>query len=155
MQIHEIKTKSKVKKEKRVGRGGKRGTYCGRGVKGQKARAGRKMPPIIRELLKRYPKLRGYKFSPLGKCFVVNISVLDKVFKDGEKVSLKTLSAKGVLPKGKKHPVKILGMGDTKKKFQVEGCLVSESAKKKIEKAGGRIIERGGKKTKAAENDKS
>ncbi len=140
MQIHEIKVKNKTKKEKRVGRGGKRGTYCGRGVKGQKARAGRKMPPIIRELLKRYPKLRGYKFSPLTKSFAVNISVLDKLFNDKEEISPKALTKKGVLPRGKsKYSVKILGKGETKKSFQIKNCLVSASAKKKIEKAGGNI----------------
>ncbi len=139
MQIHELRPKNKTKKEKRTGRGGKRGTYCGRGVKGQKARAGRKMPPIIRELIKSYPKLRGYKFSPLKKCFVINVSLLDKAFTDKEKVTPKTLIKKGILPKGKKYPVKILGRGNTKKQFQVEDCFVSKSAKDIIEKAGGSI----------------
>lgn len=63
MQLHELKPKHKRKKRKRVGRGGKRGTYSGRGIKGQKARAGRRLKPVIRELIKRYPKLRGYKFK--------------------------------------------------------------------------------------------
>jgi len=63
MQIHQIKTIHKEKEPKRVGRGGKRGTYCGRGGKGQTARAGHKMQPVIRELIKRYPKLRGYRFG--------------------------------------------------------------------------------------------
>lgn len=44
MQLHELKPKHKAKKKKRVGRGGKRGTFSGRGVKGQKARAGRNRP---------------------------------------------------------------------------------------------------------------
>ena len=57
MQIHQLKPKYKKKEKKRVGRGGKKGTYCGRGIKGQKARAGRKMQPIIRQILKKYPKL--------------------------------------------------------------------------------------------------
>lgn len=139
MQIHEINPKIKIKKEKRTGRGGKRGTYSGRGVKGQKARAGRKMPPIIRELIKRYPKLRGYQFSPLSRCFGINISVLDKVFESGEEVTPKTLIRKGVLPKGKKYTVKILGKGETNKKLHVKGCLVSKSAKERIEKVGGKI----------------
>ncbi len=49
----------KEKSKKRVGRGGKRGTYSGRGIKGQKSRAGRKMRPAIRDLIQRTPKLRG------------------------------------------------------------------------------------------------
>jgi large subunit ribosomal protein L15 len=63
MQLHELKPIHKSKKRKRVGRGGKRGTFAGRGQKGQRSRAGRKMKPVVRELIKRYPKLRGYKFK--------------------------------------------------------------------------------------------
>lgn len=59
MQLHELQPKHKLKKQKRIGRGGKRGTYSGRGIKGQKSRAGRKLKPAIREFIKRYPKLRG------------------------------------------------------------------------------------------------
>ena len=55
MQLHELKPKHKRKKGKRIGRGGKRGTYSGRGVKGQMTRAGRKMVPPIRQLIKKYP----------------------------------------------------------------------------------------------------
>ena len=56
MQIHELRPKHKNKSKKRVGRGGKKGTYSGRGGKGQTARAGSKVKPLIRELIKRYPK---------------------------------------------------------------------------------------------------
>ncbi len=63
MQLHELRPKHKLKKKKRIGRGGKTGTYSGRGVKGQKSRAGAKFEPIIRGLIKRYPKLRGYRFK--------------------------------------------------------------------------------------------
>jgi len=59
MQLHQIQPIHKLKKKKRVGRGGKRGTYCGRGIKGQKARAGAKIRPEIRDLIKRIPKLKG------------------------------------------------------------------------------------------------
>ncbi len=139
MQIHEVKPKTKIKKKKRVGRGGKRGTYCGKGMKGQKSRAGAKMKPIVREILKRYPKLRGYKFSPLKKFSVVNVGVLDKIFENKDKISPKKLIEKGLIAKGKKNPVKILGKGETKKTFYVEDCLVSKSAKETIEKAGGKV----------------
>ncbi len=67
MQLHELKPKHKLKRKKRVGRGGKKGTYSGKGIKGQSSRSGRKMVPIIRELIKRYPKLRGYKSFVLEK----------------------------------------------------------------------------------------
>ena len=67
MQLHEIKPKHKLKKSKRVGRGGKRGTYCGKGIKGQKSRAGAKIRPELRDLVKKIPKVRGYKFNPKEK----------------------------------------------------------------------------------------
>ena len=61
MQIHELRPKHKNRAKKRIGRGGKHGTYSGKGIKGQASRAGRKMVPIIRELIKKYPKLKGYR----------------------------------------------------------------------------------------------
>jgi len=61
MQLHELQPNHKQRKAKRVGRGGKRGTYSGRGMKGQKSRAGYRMQPQVRELVKKYPKLRGYR----------------------------------------------------------------------------------------------
>lgn len=63
MQLHELKPIHKLKKRKRIGRGGKRGTYCGKGIKGQASRAGKRLEPIVRSLIKRYPKLRGYRFK--------------------------------------------------------------------------------------------
>jgi len=64
MQLHEVQPIHKNKSKKRVGRGGKRGTYSGRGMKGQKARAGHKIRPAIRDLVQRTPKLRGAKNKP-------------------------------------------------------------------------------------------
>jgi len=61
MQLHEIQPDHKNKSKKRIGRGGKRGTYSGRGMKGQKSRAGHKIRPAIRDLMQRTPKLRGSK----------------------------------------------------------------------------------------------
>lgn len=57
--LHTIKPTVRIKSRKRIGRGGKRGTYSGRGMKGQKSRAGRKIRPAVRDLIQRTPKLRG------------------------------------------------------------------------------------------------
>ncbi len=144
MQLHELKPIHKPKKGKRIGRGGKRGTYCGRGIKGQKTRAGRKMVPPIRQLIKKYPKLRGYRFKRRKpKPAVVNVNVLDKKFGEGSLISPEILLQKRLIRriKGRLPEVKILGVGKVTKKFIVKGCLFSESAKKKIEKAGGKIEE--------------
>ena len=143
MQIHQIKPLRKKKKEKRVGRGGKRGTYSGRGIKGQKARAGRKFQPIIRAILKKYPKLRGYKFSPQKKeMAILNLEVLEKEFKEGERVTPKILVERKIIRKikGRVPPVKILGRGEISKKLIIEKCLLSESAREKIEKVGGEVV---------------
>ncbi len=57
MQLHQLQPSHKNRSKKRIGRGGKRGTYSGRGMKGQKARAGRKIRPAIRDLIQSLPKL--------------------------------------------------------------------------------------------------
>jgi large subunit ribosomal protein L15 len=147
MELHELHPKHKLKERKRVGRGGKRGTFSGRGIKGQKSRAGRKLQPIIRELIKRYPKLRGYRQKTkessqgLKKASVLNLETLEKEFKAGEKVNVKVLLDKGLVSKmsGRNPKIKILGKGEIKKALTVEGCSVSKQAKEKIEKAGGEI----------------
>jgi len=144
MQLHQLKPIHKLKKPKRVGRGGKRGTYCGRGIKGQRARAGRKLQPIIRELIKRYPKMRGYRSkvkSQKSKLAVFNLEILEKRFNAGEKVSPQVLLEKKIISriKGKLPEIKILGKGEIKKPLTVENCKVSKQAKEKIEKAGGKV----------------
>src|SRR3989338_5286146 len=128
MQLHEIKSNYFRPKRKRVGRGGKRGTYCGRGRKGQKARESHNFVPVIRGLIKRYPKLRGYRFkSRKGEIAVVNIEALEKKFKLIRRI-------KGVTPR-----VKILAKGKITKNLVVENSQLSKGAKEAIEKAHGMV----------------
>lgn len=147
MQLHQLKPIHKSRKGRRVGRGGKRGTYSGRGNKGQRARAGGKFKPIVRELIKRYPKLRGYRFNPLElKPAIINVETLEKKFSlaDGRSeiiINPEVLLEKGLVRriKGKTPQVKILGKGKITKVLAVEGCRVSKQAREKIEKASGRV----------------
>jgi len=142
MQIHELKPKHKNRGKKRIGRGGKKGTYSGKGIKGQKSRAGRKMVPIIRELIKKYPKLKGYRrFVLQDYKAVVNLDILEKTSKDGEIISPDSLIKKGIIRmiKGKKPEVKILGQGKLAKQLVIENCRTSKTAREAIEKAGGSI----------------
>ena len=142
MQIHELKPKHKLKSKKRVGRGGKKGTYSGKGNKGQKSRAGRKMVPLIRELIKRYPKLRGYRRFVLDDySAVVNLDVLEKMFKDGDVISPDNLIKSRIVRmiKGRTPEIKILGTGKLTKKLTIENCKLSKTAKEAVEKAGGSI----------------
>lgn len=142
MLISEIKPNKNQKLRRRSGRGGTKGNYSGKGMKGQKSRAGRKMMPIIREIIKRYPKLKGYKSKILyTEYMVLNLDILNNNFKDGDTINSKILAEKGLTRriKGRASKVKILGNGELKKKLNFEDCLISKSAKEKIEKAGGTI----------------
>ena len=142
MQIHQVIPKTKSRKGKYIGRGGKRGTYSGRGIKGQKARAGRKMRPEIRDIIKKLPKKRGYRFKSFQKdSVIVNLGALNKKLADNSEITPKILVEYGLVKAwgGKIPPIKILGDGELDKKFSVSGCLVSKSAKEKIEKANGKV----------------
>ena len=141
MQLHELQKNSTSKRKKRVGRGGKKGTYCGGGGKGQKGRAGAKFKPLIREWIKKYPKLRGYNFNVMGAVSVVNLDILESSFEANTVVSPETLVVKRLVRKvdGKLPVVKILSVGEIKKALVIENCKVSKIAKEKIEKAGGTV----------------
>ncbi len=135
MQIHQLAPKTKYRNSRRIGRGGKRGTYSGRGIKGQKARAGHKIRPAERDILKKIPKLRGYKFKSFRpKPAVVNLGYIDKKFKPGDTVSPESLLKVGLIHKikGRMPKVKILGKGELKKRLVFKDLLFSEAAQKKI-----------------------
>jgi large subunit ribosomal protein L15 len=138
MQIHELKIK-KNKSRKRIGRGGKKGTYSGRGMKGQKSRSGAKINPIFEggrsTLIEHLPKKRGFT-SMFPKNQVIGLSTLEKKFNTGDTVVPALLLQKGLID-NIKTKVKILNNGEITKKLTIEKCLVSKSAKEKIEKAGG------------------
>lgn len=141
MQLHELKP-IKKKRKKRVGRGGKKGTYSGRGLKGQRSRSGRRLKPAIRSVLKRYPKLRGYKFNRQSrKPALVSLAELEKKFKTGETVNPQSLLEKGLIRKikGKMPVVKILGKDKLSKALTVEGCRISQGAQEQIKKANGLV----------------
>ncbi len=136
MQIHELKV-NKRKSRKRVGRGGKRGTYSGRGMKGQKSRSGAKKDPLFEggrtSLIDRLKKIRGFK-SVHPKKININLDDLEKNFKDGDTVSVESLIKFNLIKKSEaKRGVKILGNGKLTKKLSVdENILLSKSAKKAI-----------------------
>jgi large subunit ribosomal protein L15 len=141
MQIHNLKRTHKNKKDRIVGRGGKHAKTSGRGGKGQTARAGNKRRPELRDIIKKLPKNRGYRFNSFQiKPVCVSLAQLAKVFKDGGIVNPESLLKMNLIKKGKGRlpKVKILNSKDVFK-IQVESCLVSDSAKTQIEKAGGSV----------------
>ncbi len=142
MQLHQLQPIHRQKQKKRMGRGGVHGFHCGKGNEGQKSRAGKRMKPIIRELIKKYPKLRGYRFKGIKlKPAIINLETLEKKFNSEEKITPQLLFEKKLTRriKGEIPQVKILGKGELTKPLTIEGCQVSKSAKGKIEKAGGTI----------------
>lgn len=146
MQVHEIRRATPLKKSKLVGRGGKRGKTSGKGGKGQTARAGHRVRPAMRDIIKKLPKLRGHGKNRAQSVFyrgpeaVVNVGALN-IFESGATVNPTALVARGLIGEafGKNPRVKILGNGDLTVKVSIERCDVSTTAKEKIEKAGGTI----------------
>lgn len=147
MQLHHLTERTNRTRYMRVGRGGKRGKTSGRGGKGQTARAGSKMRPEMRDIIKKIPKRRGYgknrsRTVRMDRVTYVpmNLALLESVFDAGAKISPKALIEKGLAKRsgGKLPQVKILGNA-VSKKFSFSECLVSASAKKAIEAAGGKV----------------
>lgn len=142
MQLNQLQRYHPNKKGKRVARGGKRGKTAGRGTKGQKSRAGHRLRPELRDIIKKYPKLRGYRFKSIAtKPSPINLELLETSFENGEAVNPETLFAKKLIKKegGRMQKVKILGTGKLSKKLVLSGCLISEAAKKAVEAAGGTV----------------
>lgn len=146
MQLNSLKAKSKRITSARVGRGGKRGKTSGHGGKGQTARAGHKIRPEVRDLIKKIPKRRGHGKnrartvrSDRSAYFPINLSTLSAAFASGDTVTPVTLAKKGVI-RGRGVLVKILGTGELDKALSVSGCAVSAGAKAAIEKAGGSVV---------------
>ncbi len=134
----------KHKKARRVGRGigSGRGKTCGRGHKGQKSRAGWSASPVFQggtmPLIRRVPK-RGFNNRYALTVATVNVGDLQRVFQDGDEVTPETLRARS-LAKGRFDVLKILGDGELTMKLKVSAHRFSQSAREKIEKAGGEAV---------------
>lgn len=142
MQLNEIKRLHPNKSKIRIGRGGKRGKTSGRGHKGQKAHGGHGIRPEHRDVIKKLPKKRGYRFKSFQqKATPVNVGILEEMFESGATVTPRELVERKVIAKAKGRGtlVKILGYGTLSKKLSIKGCRVSKSALAQIEKAGGKV----------------
>jgi large subunit ribosomal protein L15 len=152
LNLSTLKPAQARKDRKRVGRGlgSGKGRYSGRGIKGQKSRAGSKKMAAGFEggqmpIDMRMPKLRGNTSAdamPIGPFRTysqpINLRDLERVFDAGATVDLEALVEKGLL-KNTKTDVKILGTGDLSKKLSVTAHSFSASAREKIEAAGGSV----------------
>jgi large subunit ribosomal protein L15 len=169
LNLSNLKPAQARKARKRIGRGlgSGKGRYSGRGIKGQKSRAGSHTMPAGFEggqmpIDMRTGKLRGNTSAdamPIGPFRTysqpVNVRSLDERFDAGAEVTPESLKAEGLIAK-LSLDVKILGQGELTKKLSVTAHSFSKSAAEKIEAAGGTVtrlrepVERKKKKHKAA-----
>jgi len=152
LNLHSLKPAQPRKERKRVGRGlgSGKGRYSGRGIKGQKSRSGShkmragfeggQMPAYMR-----LPKERGSTSKdamPIGpfrtSTQAVNLRDLEARFEPGDEVTVDSLKEKGLI-RNTRVDVKVLGSGDLKKKLTVTAHRFSETARQKIEAAGGSV----------------
>ncbi len=147
MEIKDLKPAEGSKRNrKRVGRGAGSGygKTSGRGLNGQKSRAGGGkgvgfeggQTPLARRL----PKLPGFRNFNRVEYVPVNVNRLDAYFNDGDVVDVPALVEKGIV-KHSNDLVKVLGDGELTKSLTVKVDKVSASAKAKIEAAGGKVEE--------------
>ncbi len=150
LSLHTLQPAQPRQERKRVGRGlgSGKGRYSGRGIKGQKSRAGSHAMPAGFEggqmpIDMRMPKLRGNTSAdamPIGPFRTysqpVNLRDLERLFENGDTVNLEAMVEKGLL-KNTKADVKVLGTGELTKKLAVTAHRFSASAREKITAAGG------------------
>lgn len=139
--------KGSTHKKKRVGRGpgSGMGKTSARGEKGQKSRSGYsqkigfeggQMP-----LHRRLPK-RGFTNIFKKRWLEVSLAALDRAFEANEEVSPEVLHDRGIIKKAK-HDVVVLGNGELSKALRISAHRFTKSAREKIEKAGGAVVEIG------------
>jgi large subunit ribosomal protein L15 len=150
--LSNLKPAQRRKARKRIGRGlgSGKGRYAGRGIKGQKARSGShkmragfeggQMPVYMRLGKQRGPYSKDA--LPIGphrtSTVPVNVAELERVFDDGDEVTLEALREKRLI-KNTRTDVKVLGNGELKKKLKVTAHAFSATAREKIEAAGGTV----------------
>ena len=141
LRLHHLRPAKGAKKDKtRKGLGeGSKGKTAGRGTKGTGARTTTRLgfEGGGVNLVMRTPKLRGFKNPFRVEYQVVNLEKLTELYPKGGAVTISDLVAKGAVRKNK--PVKVLGGGDLSVKLEISVDKVSESAKTKIEAAGGSV----------------
>lgn len=160
MNIHDVHQGiQKYKRRKRLGRGtgSGLGKTSGRGHKGQHSRAGASQPVNFQggamPMFRRIPK-RGFNNRFALKVGTVNVSDLDAKFESGEEVTPETLREKD-LAKYRYDVLKVLGDGELTKKLKVSAHRFSQSARQKIEQAGGECVELPGRQPVVKNRQKS
>jgi large subunit ribosomal protein L15 len=146
MKLHELKNvKGAIHRKKRVGcgEGGGHGKTSGRGGKGQSARSGSSIRPGFEggqmPLYRKLPHRGFNNYEFRTEVAVVNLRDLDGLDKAVKEVDAVALAAAGLIRAGE-VAVKVLGDGEITRALKITAARFSESAKAKIEKAGGQAI---------------
>lgn len=146
MKLHELKNvQGAVHRKKRVGcgEGSGHGKTSGRGGKGQSARSGSSIRPGFEggqmPLYRKLPHRGFNNYNHTIEFAVVNVGDLAGIDASVSEVNVKTLGEMGLIRAGQ-PTVKILGDGEITRALKVTAAKFSESAKAKIEKAGGQAI---------------
>jgi len=136
MKTHDLTSNTGSRKKRiRRGRGDAsgHGNFSGRGMNGQNCRSGGGVPIGFEggqtPLLRRIPKLRGFKNPNRVEFLAINLDTLEEQYTDGEIVSPATLFEKRII-RNLNAPIKILGRGKLKKKLSFEGVKMSKTAEK-------------------------
>ena len=143
MKLENLPKTAELKASKRVGRGpgSGMGKTATRGENGQKSRSGVSIKPWFQggqsPIYRRVPK-RGFNNARFTTRFaIINLSELNKFFKDGDVVSEEILKERGIIKK-RLSGIKVLGNGDLEKKLTIKANRFTSSAVSKIEDAGGK-----------------
>lgn len=142
--LHNLTKRPQQKhKKKRIGRGNAsgKGTYSGKGIKGQRSRSGGKKGllkrSIMRQLVKKIPKLGGFK-SQKSPRETVTLLQLQNNYSQGELVNLISLWEKRIIPQ-KAKSAKIVATGMLSKKLIIDHIALSKGAEEIVKSAGGEI----------------
>jgi large subunit ribosomal protein L15 len=145
MKLHDLRPdQGATQKRKRVGRGtgSGKGKTAGRGTKGQNSRAGGGVRPTFEggqlPLVKRLPKMRGFNNRFKVEYVAVNLDLMSQRFDADAQVSPETLAEVGLLG-NVSDPIVVLARGEVDRPYHVKAHRVSNSAKEKIEAAGGSV----------------
>ena len=146
MMEHQVKpSRDSRTRRRRVGRGdsGRRGSYCGKGMKGQKSRSGKGPRPGFEggqlPLVVKLPKKRGFFNRFRTEYTTVNLRQLER-FPEGSEVTLEKMKEAGLIG-NVKGPVKVLGDGELGKPLMVQAHRFSQEARRKIEAVAGEAQE--------------
>ncbi len=143
MQAHQVRSNRKRSSRKRLGRGkgSGHGNYSGRGMKGQKSRAGGGVRPGFEggqlPLMKGLPRLRGFTNIFRREYQEVNLARLNVLPERVTQVTPELMKRYGLV-KSAKRLVKVLGQGDLSRPLEVQADKFTETARTKIEAAGGK-----------------